>query len=250
MNDGPIARAFLAAGYKSPDEKLMEIAVDAWGKWPGSDGGGARRDFVRGRLVGEMSWALFAAWQPDAHVQAIGLLLNRAKLAIEDARPTRPARDTGPSSVGGGGQHEVDTQLPRAPASTPSTERAGPVVRSGSELARPTPAPSSIALARSTLTAMADRQAAATTARIATEIRLSRLDSVMVDGKPIGDCVVIEVRNWAARRGRESREAGRDQRFAMHLVSGLPGNALIRAYHQDIDEVEKFYQSAEAEHAA
>ena len=74
------------------------------------------------------------------------------------------------------------------------------------------------------------------------------LDDFLVDGRPIGDLTVSEVRVWIARRERDGRAVARDVRFAKALISGLPGNVVVRdmVKQQDADQ---YLANAEAEHA-
>ena len=99
------------------------------------------------------------------------------------------------------------------------------------------------------LTVLSDKQAAAMAVRLQVEARLCRLDTVKIDGKPIGDCTVGEVKTWAARRQTEQRAAGRDARFALALVANLPSHAVIRQWVKPA-EADNSYDRAEAEYAA
>ena len=45
-----MTEAFAAAGYKPPPERLMQCAFDAWTKYPGFQGAGARRDHIAALL--------------------------------------------------------------------------------------------------------------------------------------------------------------------------------------------------------
>jgi hypothetical protein len=80
---------------------------------------------------------------------------------------------------------------------------------------------------------------------------LGVVDIVLIDGKPIGDCSVSEVRAWAARRDADRRAAGRDVQFALNLVANLPAGTVIREHWAPmLNDVDKMYDRAEAEHAA
>jgi hypothetical protein len=82
-----------------------------------------------------------------------------------------------------------------------------------------------------------------------TAVKLSRLDTVYIYGKRIGDCTVGEVKAWADQRETEMREAGRDVRFARSLVANLDSGARIRDWwggprEAEVDEI---YNTAEGE---
>lgn len=91
---------------------------------------------------------------------------------------------------------------------------------------------------------MARRQRIAHKSKVEEIVRQSRLETIMVFGKPIGDCSVSEVRLWIDAREREAHEALADVRFAKALVSNLTGNVIIRETWRDMDEVEKLYERA------
>ena len=262
-----------------PAERLMHVAVDAWGKHPADTA--ARRQYVTDALCIEMTYSLIDGWDRSVLGQAIGKLLNDAEKAIKAQRPKQdtakavgggqahhdtqkvvaPAAsfrkpDTGAEPVGGGHERH-DTHQACAPA-TPFRDHARPQAERGSEPASTAPTPIATPPARSNLTILADKQAqlkiladkqqARSLASVA--IRLSRLDTVLVAGKPIGDCTVAEVRAWAGDRKKSMLEAGRDMRFALSLVSTLPSGAIIRDYYKNGAEVDAIYARAEAEHAA
>lgn len=123
-----LAQALREAGIVPPDERLMQIAIEAWGKWPRADAGGARRDFVTGKLTGEMTWSMIYGFQPAILTQAVGWLLNRAKEAIEDQRPERDAgKPAGAGHIVLGTQDEVARANP--PGVKPADQKAiAPVV--------------------------------------------------------------------------------------------------------------------------
>jgi hypothetical protein len=73
--------------------------------------------------------------------------------------------------------------------------------------------------------AVPDRREAARDARretiVKTALRLSKLDTFMVNGRPVGDCTPEEAEGWAASRER-------DAKFVRLLISGLPLSRPIR----------------------
>jgi len=235
-----LAEAFKSAGWQKPNDRLLDIALEAWGKWPGASMGGARRDFVAQRISGEMTYALIIGWNANLMPQAVGWLLSQARDAIENERDAVKAA--------GGGHGCCDTQVTGAPAvpqdATPQAERQSG--RATVEAIPKVAAPS-----RSNLTALADKQAARARTSAAVQVKLTRLDTVMVDGKPIGDCTVAEVRAWAARRDADKRAAGRDAQFALNLVANLQGDVVIRQHWAPmLNDVDQMYDRAEADHAA
>jgi len=56
---------------------------------------------------------------------------------------------------------------------------------------------------------------------VKTAIKLSKLDTFLVNGRPIGDCTPEEAEGWAGARER-------DARFVRLLISGLPPDRPIR----------------------
>lgn len=255
-----IGEAFRAAGYKTPEERGDAILAEAWRKWPSVNGGGARRDFVMTRLsdeAGEVVLALFKRWQPSTMGLFIGTVLNAAKPERDAGDHRRddtqgafvPGRlDTGRVPVGGG-QGSTDTHRYSAPAD-PSRDDARLTAERRSEPARVLATPPTMAPAAPNLTILADKQAARAAATVTTVIRLSKLDTVMVWDRKIGDCTVADVREWAKHRQFEMRSAGRDARFALSLIANLPSGAVIRDWYKDLKEVDKMYAKAEAEYAA
>jgi hypothetical protein len=92
---------------------------------------------------------------------------------------------------------------------------------------------------------LADRHAARAEAVVAIHARLSRLDTVRIDGTPVGDCTVQQVRDWAERRRFDQRTAARDVRFALSLIgANLNRNEIIRRWIKP-DEADELYRRAE-----
>lgn len=78
-------------------------------------------------------------------------------------------------------------------------------------------------------------------------VKVSKLDTVLIYGKPIGDCLVMEVTAWADQREKEMREAGRDVRFARSLIANLTSGERIRDWWGGAreTEVDGIYATAE-----
>lgn len=273
MPDTALAIAFAEAGYQDPWDELFAVAVDAWRKYPGEKNGGERRSLVIAFLRPDPAWALITRFLPGARAQLIGQLLNMAAEKIKSQRP----RDAGQPA--GGGQFSIVSQERAAPASnagqpagdrqstsdaqdqsavTPSSDTLGQVkcdpqlrsAESRSEPARGPAKPFAPSPAAPNLTVLADKQRAAAEATVRVLSRLCRLDTVTVDGKPIGDCTVAEVRLWADRRRNDQRAAGRDVRFALSLIgANLGSNEVIRKWVKP-EEADTMYERAEAEYAA
>ena len=245
-HDTAFSRAFSDAGLRTAEQRnddarqrLVELAIAAWARFPRPPDGQARRDHVASALVGEMSWAMIGMYRPSLRVEMLGYILNHAEAEIRAQRPKRDAWQPA-----GGGHKANDTQASGAPAST----HAAPAADSGGHEWRDTQAKRAAAV--SNLTIMANAHEKAMKAKAETEKKLSRLDTVMIDGIAIGDCTVAEVKAWADRRKTDARHASRDVLFALALVSGLPGGKTIRKWIKP-EEADAFYQRAEGEaHAA
>jgi hypothetical protein len=261
MKQTVMAEAFRDAGYQTADERLDAIAREAWAKWSSHDAGGARRDYVMARLRADLTWALIERWQPAMLTQAVGWLLNRARDEIAAEQPQRNA-----GKPAGGGRVQSETHPMVAPANPSGATPDGDRGRGGSETQsilasvapsdagatrRSEPAGVSLEPARKVPAAPTyDRHAATVAAKAEVARRLSRLDTVTIDGKPIGDCIASEVRAWAETRQRDARSAGRDASFARSLAANLPGNAVIREWWTKPGEVDELYERAEADYAA
>lgn len=255
-----MGEAFKKANYKDPISKL---AFEAWRacSTPGPDGDQKRYSFVLSVLSKDLTCALIQRWNPSVLKDAVAWILKEERSFIEKQQPKKK-RDTGPAPVGGG-QRFSDTHADLAPV-TPSRDDAWPKAERRSEPAivtaapntAPPAAPSSPAMRAAALDKsaelkrLADKQVARTLANIETQKRLSKLDIVLVNGKPIGDCAVIEVRNWIRQRDVDRRMAARDVMFASNLILNLPGNAIVRDQWKDLDEVDRLYEKAEMENAA
>jgi len=215
-------------------ELLIQVAEEAWQRYPARNQIRPRREHVRAVLKGDLTWILLESINPEALVVAVVWLLNQAR--------RRRERDIA----------ELRVKIYGAPAQTtadPSTETVPPGTHPSttSPLSEQDPqeggAPT---VASAALDARAQERLAA---RLRVETRLSRLDTVLVDGRPIGDCTVAQARAWATRRRLEMREAGRDQRFALALISNLGSGEIIRHHWRNAEEVDALYDKAEAEYS-
>ena len=233
-----LASAFEKAGYVDP---LDKIAREAWKKWPQQNAGGARRGHVRQELMSDgLLLALLQRFKPQMLMQmtaeAIALLLvENERDALKGAGGGRPVRGT----------HYKDAPANWSWADVPQDAGASQRGEGANKWALPTTVQSPPA----SITRMADRHAQRMQSRMQTEARLSKLDTVLIDGKKIGDCTVAEVREWAKLRLADARTAKRDALFAMNLTANLDGGKVIRDVWKP-DDADKIYQRAEADNAA
>lgn len=228
-----MASAFAAAGIPSADERLIRVGVDAWAKFPGASGDTARRGFVADQLRGEMTYSLLNDYDKSGLGAAVAWLLMKSEKAIVAQRPVVV-------KAAGGGQSLSDTQPSPAPAN--QSRDAAATQRSAPATMLPAPKAWAPAAPKSNLTALADKQAARAAARIATEIKLSRLDTFKINGRPIGECTAAEANGWASSRER-------DARFVRMLTANLPPGRPIKEFVRG-EDADALYQRAEADNAA
>lgn len=262
MNAIGLALKNAGFGYETAEERKFKLAAEAWAKHPGPNAGLARKSHIMNALGGEITWSLVQ----DYHKHTLGLAVTHL---LNQTEPKKS--DTGSKPVGGG-QLITDTHVCSASA-TPSRDDAQPQAERRSEPATfvATPktgqpaAPPAFGqylngtvesrarekiVAAEKLKVLADKQAARNASTVKVMARLCKLDTVMVNGKPIGDCMVAEVKAWAETRLSDMRAAGRDARFAMILVANLESNKVIRDYWTNPDVVDAEYAKAEAGYAA
>ena len=166
----------------------------------------AARAHVRGAVIdrADLLWPLFAHWQ----TAAIDTLLGRAAARAVASRSTaHTARSAANAPRSGANLHEQSMELPPRPASA--------------------------------ATAAAPSSAAREAARIAVVTVISKLDTVIVNGRRIGDCTPEEA--LAARRAKL-----RDARFLYLIAANLPPGRPIRDFITPA-EAEDLWQRAQAE---
>lgn len=234
MTKSALAEAFDTA----IDDRLMKIGIDAWAKHHGVNAGGLRRDYVQGALCTDPTWALINGFQPGAGIlpQAIGWLLNRAEKAIVAQRPKQVT-----ARAVGGDRGVRDNHMPNVPAAS-FRDDVRPQVERRSESATVTSAPQKPAPVRSNLTALADKQALRSASRVETAIRLSRLDTFVINNQKIGDLTPAEANAWAGTHEIKVR-------FIRMLTANLPPGRPIREFVRG-DEADAIYQRAEVDYAA
>lgn len=208
-----MAAALTKAGVLSAEDRLMQLAIEAWTRSPGAGADIKRREYMNDKLRGEMAYSLFAQYDKALLGVAIAWILTKAEQAIVAQRPGRPV----------------------AKFSDHAAKR-------GSEPTRRTPTPSRQTSAASNLTALADKQAARAAASVATAVRLSRLDTFVINGQKIGDLTTAEANAWAGSRER-------DARFVRLLTANLPPDRPIREFRSG-EDADELYRRSETEHAA
>jgi hypothetical protein len=232
MAQTAMAAAFTKAGHKTPEERLEEIARDAWAKWSMVDGGSARRDYVKGQLVaehGDVLWELLQQYRPGVLAEAVGMLLARTADMIAAAAPERQRQNAGKPA--GGGQEVRDTQSMCAPA----TSSGGKPVSGRGRVAVDTHS-------RNAPAAPPASHAATIAAKTAVMRRLSQLDLVIVNGQPLAKVRVDEARGWAMKHGATSR-------FILSVTANMPDHWVV-GDHVPPDLADELYARAEAEYAA
>ncbi len=225
-------------------EFLIQLAEAAWRQYPGKSMTRARREYVKAELRDDPTWIILERIQPQALIGAVSWLLHQAHLRREEIAG-RTANGGGLRCSGDQGrvapaEEDMEAEQGRNPTNGDHGwyTRGSESAISGQTTRHPAP------------TAPPDRTVARVAATLRVLTRHCRLDTVLIDGVPIGDCTVGQVRDWAARRKRDMRDAGRDVRFALALVSNLPAAEVIRQWWRNGAEVDAMYDKAEAEYAA
>lgn len=206
--------AFATAGLLSSEDRLMQAAIAAWGKFPGIGPDIARREYLNDKLRGEMTFSLILQYDKAILGTAIAWILTNAERAI----------------------------IAQRPSSNPVTQMTDHAAKRGSVPAVVNATPKTDSSAASKLTAMADKQAARAAASAATAIRLTRLDTFIINGQKIGDLTATEANAWAGSRER-------DARFVRLLTANLPPDRPIREFRSG-DDADELYLRAETVDAA
>lgn len=235
-----LAEALDKAGYQSPEQRLRDIAVEAWTKWSRKEAGEARRQFVANKLRHELTWTLIELWQPQALIMAVGRLLNSVEKEIAAQRPQEIGGHQCNESHGGYASSDDrshahdDPQESTSPAvplnQGPLRCDAQPRSALGGELAN-IPAPST-----------KDSYAEATESRISYASRLSKLDQFNVNGQKLRYARVSEIRESANSLGVRSI-------FYKHLTANMADHWILGDYVND-EMAEQMYERAEAEYAS
>lgn len=202
-------QALSEAGVLTTSQKLERVCRDAWRHRPGVNMGGARRKWVRDCLQGELTYALMEDWKPHILAGAIGWALEQAeeKLREEAEAAAHAAQPKGK-------RKSTSVVLPWKPQADAARTAAAEQVRERRE---------------NRITAVLHK----------TAVKLSKLDTFLVNGSPVGDLTPEEAMGWA-----ESRE--RDARFIRLLTQGLPPGRPIRDSYRGA-EVDQMYEMVEHE---
>lgn len=196
--DTTMGEALRRAGVTTAKQRLDRLARRAWEEFPAGNAMADRRKVIREAMMSEMFWTLVEEWQPSAIGKAVGWLLDRAAEQIREEVEIKAAKASG---------------------------RKKPKL----ELVQPEPEPARSAHAR--------REEKRAAVLVKAAVKLSKLDTFMVNGQPIGDVTPEEALDWAASRER-------DVRFVTMLTGSLPPGRPIRdSWHGD--EVDKVYELAE-----
>jgi hypothetical protein len=186
--------AFRRAGVLTPREKLEHLAKEAWREFPHHTQGGKRRKHITDKLQGDLTWTLFEDWKPAMLGAAVGWLLEQAS---EQEEKEQAAQAHGKPGA-------VVHHFPRKEAQ-----------------------------AQARIAEAQNKKRAAAAVIVKTAVKLSKLDTFLINGQPIGDCTPEEAEGWA-----QSRE--RDARFVRALIHGCPAGRPIRESRKPT-EADKLY---------
>lgn len=219
-------------------EFLLHLAEEAWRLYPGKNATRSRREHVKSELRDDPTWIVLERVHPQALIAAVSWLLHQALMRREEIAG---------HAANGGGQSRHGDQSCIAPAGedVEVEQDHGWFIARGGESAI-----SKSASSTGAPPAPRDRAAERIAATLLVQRRHCRLDTVLIDDVPIGDCTVSQVRDWAGRRKQDMRNAGRDVRFALALVSNLKAADVIREWWRNGAEVDALYDKAEVEYAA
>ena len=233
-----ISSALRAAGWQLPDERLFTLALAAWAKYPNFQGDGARAAHVREALRGEMTWCLLEHFQPRVLTEAITSLLRDAaeKIAAE-REPKRDGVRAVPAGDGASAGSKPRSETPLSGTQQNPRGDASHGRHAGGQGVHDTQ--TGLAPRVPSMKELADKHTAAVVSKFATMVRMSKLDTFVVNGQKIGDLTAAEATRWAGARER-------DARFVRMLTANLPPDRPIRQFIS-ADEADKIYAAAEAQ---
>jgi len=197
---------------QTDNKRLKAMALEAKKVSPHNWDGAKDAFYQRVRGDAALLWEMFAPYR----AQAVQRLFTEASSELRELERAREIKAV-PSA---GGQTQDDNQICCAPRAKLQSS-GGRGHHSDDDLERPAPS------ARST---------AAMDAVLA-DVRLSLLDTFIVNGQSIGDLTSEEAIKWAGSRER-------DARFVRMLTANLPQDQPIRKYRSDPDEVQAIYDMA------
>lgn len=195
-----LSRAFHDAYDRFPPlVRIKRLAAEAWSMRPRGVDASSRRAHLLAALETEMTYAVLTAWEPGIADQLVSRVIAEAEPQVQKAA-------------------RIAAQRMADRANAARFEKAAkPATRSGGG------------------GGTGDRKREETI--IKTAIRLSKLDTFRINGRPIGDCTPEEAEGWAVSRER-------DARFVRALISGLPPGQPIRNTLKG-DEADTIYEKSE-----
>ena len=216
--------------HKSPGVRLREIARDALTDNP-NDAAAARDDF----LASVVTDAALLRELCATHIEREAMIFLSAVHAEMRAR-----------QKGAGGQSRCGTQTAAAPGATTTKPASARSVAVEAHTRRP-PGTADQDTARGAVGKSEPRPlvpprghaaapSAATLAALNGAAAASLLDTMLVNGKPLGDVTAGEALGWSQAQGRRAR-------FVFLLATNLPPNATIRSCRTPA-EAEELWQRA------
>lgn len=199
-----LKHALRAAGIEPADERLRRIAREVLQAHPNDWRPQCDALFAAVSPHADLLWAMFRLWAPEG-----------ARFALQRAADELLRDRAGGGQLSGEGQQSC---APAARQGGPGHDHSGSH-RAAARSARPSA--SEVTAAREEIR------------------RLSALDWMQVNGKPIGDCTPNEVREWLAARQAQNR-------FAELLIGGVPTDQPIRRFVRP-DEADALYRRAREE---
>ncbi len=201
-SDTTMANAFISAGYVPAEERLRDIAIAALANNPKSHDSVRDEVFKGIRGEADLLWCLFEKFRRDA-VDALIMstritLRNEAALLAEAEEPMlrrSPGYDRSSANLSRDDGRYGSRQAPAARPAPACREPQVPSIRHQMRVE----------------------------ARAAVELTLSRLDTIIVNGRPIGDITPNEALAWADHNELRVK-------FVRMVTAGVPPEGVIRAY--------------------
>lgn len=204
-------------------DRALEIAREAWTKWPRKNEMLARRYYVKSRLSVAMLWDLIDRYDHGVGERLLQFLLAKAKGV--DEPPPQHEQEFEPLPIMQRRNDDMirllDELVDRADA---AAETLGDHDRSVPETAAAIIAQDHVEVCASRFKEDLGRQ---------TKLRLMEF---MIDGKPLANCTAGEALAWCDRQER-------DVDFVRQLCSGVPlGDTLGKWYNSAPSEVEEIWR--------
>lgn len=194
-----LSRAFNEAyGRFPPLVRVRRLASEAWSLRPRGVDVASRRSHLTAALATEMTYAMLLNWEPGIAEQLVDRVLGEAEPAVSRAARLAAQKLAAQKVIAGA----------RKPTVVPDKRQRDEIIRDQR---------------RETI--------------VKTAAKLSKLDTFLVNARPIGDCTPEEAEGWAGSRER-------DARFVRLLISGLPPDRPIRESIK-ADEADSIYEKAE-----